>query len=120
MNEPDRRYGNVENHERLVRVETRVDHIDETVGNLAEKQAAHEISNTSAFSELREGSLRLQIATENLVKAFTESREDIVKDVASIKERLNSLQTKVIIITSVGGLVWVLLGERVMTVLGLK
>ena len=115
-----------ENTERLARVETSVEHIEKKVDAIGDRQINHEQSTSVSFSELRETAIRQQVITENLVKAIQEQNtrhvdqdEKLSKRVGVVEERLTGLTTKVIAITVGGGLLWVLLGKKILTVLGL-
>lgn len=126
-NTNDLRSKNNENTERLVRVETRVDHIDLKVNDIDRRQVAHETNCTNGFAELRENGIRLQSMVENLVLAIKAQNEDrakvddeLVKRVGVVEEKLTQLYWRAVTITAAGGAVWMILGEKIMQLLGVR
>lgn len=67
--------------EKIIRIETTVEHIEAELHEVSERQKTHELSTATSlkdidtrsqhnFSEIRENAIRLQYTTENLVKAI--------------------------------------------------
>lgn len=122
----DLRERNQENIERLVRVEAHIEHIEEKVEDIDTRQINHEQTCTVSFNDLRENALRLQITTENLIKAIQEQNErsktvdeDLLKRMAVLENKLSKLYLHAVGIMFASGAVWVLLGGKIMMLLGL-
>jgi len=118
---------NTDSRERLVRVESTIGHIDGKVREIEGKLTNHESVTNVSFTQLCEISVKEPTTTENLLKTVqeqstrhTEQDSSILQQIGSIEERLQSINTRVISITIGGGLVWVLLGSKVLQVLGLQ
>jgi len=118
---------NSDSRERLVRVESTVEHLDAKVKGIETQLSTHETTTAVSFAQLRENGVRQQIATENLVKAIeaqgaqrTAQETSLHTKVAALDASFNSLKHQAYAITVGGGLVWVLLGSKLLTVLGLK
>lgn len=115
-----------ENSERLVRVETAVEHIEKKVDTIASRQINHEQTTGVSFAELRENAVRQQLTTENLVQAIREQQkwhheqdEKVEKRVTVLEDKLSKLYIQVIGITVGGGLIWLLLGKKILALMGL-
>lgn len=115
-----------ESRERLARVEAKADHIEQAVGALAERQMKYEALSADSFAVLRENGIRQQIATENLVKAIqeqtsqhSEDEEKVAKRIEVLEEKLSNITSKIIGVTIAAGAVWVLVGKKLMLLLGM-
>ncbi len=115
-----------ESRDRLIRVESTVDHLQDQLNDMEIKQNKSDASSAKSFSELREGALRLQIATENLVKAVEEQNrankekaDQMGSRLTVVENKIDGIYKNVYAITVVGGLIWMLFGTKILSLLGI-
>ena len=96
-----------EHRDRLTKMEVELTHVVDTVDDLSERLHNHEIETAKGIGDLNERVLRLQIATENLVREAvlhrSEDREYHIGELAKI----DGLSTRV---TKLEQWRWYLLG----------
>ena len=84
----------LEHRDRVIRVETQLGHVAEKVGSLEDRQMQNETTFRQSLELLRDTSIRLQLATENLLATQQQDRSTHGERITKLESRVTTQESR--------------------------